>query len=170
MDCSLPGSSVHGIFQARVLEWGAIATLWIYPTFSFPHSIHNLSLCLCSRCYSANRFISTILLDSMVVVYSLSHVWLFCNAMDCSLLGSSVHGISQARILEWVTISFSRGCSWPRDRTCISWIAGRFFTIEPPGKHRFHIYTLNDQIHAKLFCQILIEGLICIQEPCGHKG
>ena len=40
--------------------------------------------------------------------------------MDCSLPGSSVHGISQARILEWVAVSYSRGSSWPRDRTCIS--------------------------------------------------
>ena len=43
--------------------------------------------------------------------------------------GSSVHGILQARILKWVTISFSRGSSWPRDRTYISWTAGRFLTI-----------------------------------------
>ena len=54
--------------------------------------------------------------------------------MDGSLPGSSVHGISQARILEWVAISFSRGSSQPRDWTCISCIAGRFFTAEPPGK------------------------------------
>ena len=45
------------------------------------------------------------------VVQSLSHVWLFCNPMDCSLPSSSVHGIFQARILEWVPISFSRGVS-----------------------------------------------------------
>ena len=43
-----------------------------------------------------------------------------CDAMDCSLPGSSVHGILQARILEWVVISCSRGSSWPRDGTHIS--------------------------------------------------
>ena len=64
----------------------------------------------------------------------LSHVPLFCNPMDCSPRGSSVRGISQVRILEWVAISFSRRSSWPRDRTCVSSIAGRFFTTEPPGK------------------------------------
>ena len=48
---------------------------------------------------------------------------------DCSLPGSSVHGILQARILEWVAISFSRGSSGPRARTQVSHIAGRFFTI-----------------------------------------
>ena len=49
--------------------------------------------------------------------------------MDCSPPGSSVHGISQARILEWVAISFSRGSSWPRDQTHVFCIAGGFFTI-----------------------------------------
>ena len=50
-----------------------------------------------------------------------------CNLMDCSLPGSSVHGISQARILEWVTMPSSRGSSWPRDKTLVSCIAGGFF-------------------------------------------
>ena len=58
-----------------------------------------------------------------------------CNPMECSPPGSSVHRISQARILEWVVISFSRGSSWLRDWTWVSCIAGRFFTSEPPGKH-----------------------------------
>ena len=52
-----------------------------------------------------------------------------CDPMDCSPPGSSVHGILQARILEWVAIPFSRGSSWPRDQTPVSYIAGRFFTI-----------------------------------------
>ena len=43
-----------------------------------------------------------------------------CDPMDCGPLGSSVHGILQARILEWIAFSFSRGSSWPRDRICIS--------------------------------------------------
>ena len=52
-----------------------------------------------------------------------------CNRMDCSPPGSSVHGILQARTLEWVAIPFSRESSWPRDRTWVSCIAGGFFTI-----------------------------------------
>ena len=60
---------------------------------------------------------------------SFSHVQLFCNHMDYSLSGSSFHGIFQARILEWIAISFSRGSSWPRDWTGVSCIAGRFYTI-----------------------------------------
>ena len=51
-----------------------------------------------------------------------------CDPMDCSTPGSSVHGISQARIPEWVAIPSSRGSSWPRDRAWVSCIAGRFFT------------------------------------------
>ena len=60
-----------------------------------------------------------------------------CDPKDCSLQGSSVHGIFQARILEWVAISYFRGSSQPRDQTlfsCVSYIAGGFFTTEPLGK------------------------------------
>ena len=52
-----------------------------------------------------------------------------CSLMDSSLLGSSVHGIFQARILEWVAIAFSRGSSWPKNRTQVSCIADRFFIV-----------------------------------------
>ena len=52
-----------------------------------------------------------------------------CDPMDCSLLGSSLHGILQARVLEWVAISFSRGSSRPMDRTQVSRIAGRRFNL-----------------------------------------
>ena len=55
-----------------------------------------------------------------------------CDPTDCSPPGPSVCGISQARILEWVTMSFSRGSSWPRDRTHISCI-GRW---APPLSHQ----------------------------------
>ena len=54
--------------------------------------------------------------------------------MDSSPPGSSVHGILQARILEWVAISFSRGSSQPRDHTLAFRMAGGFFITEPPGK------------------------------------
>ena len=51
-----------------------------------------------------------------------------CDPMGCSLPGSSVHGILQARILEWVASSFSRGSSPPRDQSWVSHIAGGLFT------------------------------------------
>ena len=65
-----------------------------------------------------------------------------CDPVVCSLPGSSVHGILQARILEWVAISFSRGSSRPRDRTRVSHIAGRHFNLwatreEGLGKYKY---------------------------------
>ena len=67
---------------------------------------------------------------SACVLSHFSHVQL-CDSMDCSLLGSSVHGILQAGILEWVAISSSRGSSQPRDGNLISYVScigGKFFT------------------------------------------
>ena len=55
-----------------------------------------------------------------------------CDPTDCSPPDCSVHGIFQVRMLEWVAISFSGGSSQPRDLTCVSCTAGRFFTTEPP--------------------------------------
>ena len=52
-----------------------------------------------------------------------------CNPMDCSPPGSSVHGILQESLVQWVAIPFSKGSSRPRDQTQVSFIAGRFFTI-----------------------------------------
>ena len=57
-----------------------------------------------------------------------------CNLMDCSLPGSSVHGILQGRMLEWVLISFSGGSSRPGIEPASSALAGGFFTTEPSGK------------------------------------
>ena len=71
------------------------------------------------------------------------------DPMDCSPPGSSVHGILQARILEWVAIPFSRGSSWPRDWTCVSCIAGRFFTIWPPRKSIYWMKKWKAQISHK---------------------
>ena len=58
----------------------------------------------------------------------------FCDPMDCSPSGSSVHGILQARILEWVTMPSSKGFSQPRDRTQVSHIAADSLPSEPLGK------------------------------------
>ena len=67
------------------------------------------------------------LLPWVVVVESLSRD--SCDPMDCSLPATSVHGILQANILEWVAISFSRGSPQSKNRTQVSCIVGRFFTI-----------------------------------------
>ena len=58
-----------------------------------------------------------------------------CDPMDCSPPGSSVHGILQARTLEWVAISFSKGSSRPRDQTQVSCIAGGCFTVSVSANH-----------------------------------
>ena len=57
-----------------------------------------------------------------------------CDPTTCSPPGFSVHGILQARILEWIVIPFSRGSSQPKDRTLVSCITGRFFTVRATGK------------------------------------
>ena len=82
MDCSLPGSSVHGIFQARVLEWGAIAfSAFVAATYENPLTI-----------------------TDFVDVQSCPTLR---DPMDCSPPGSSIHGIFQARVLERGAIAFS---------------------------------------------------------------
>ena len=71
--------------------------------------------------------------------------------MDYSPSVSSVHGILQARILEWVAISFSRGSSWPRNRTLVSCIAGRFLTdwatSEALSTHSLLVHVVSLSLH-----------------------
>ena len=75
----------------------------------------------------------------------------FCvTPMDCSPQGSSVHGILQARILEWVAMPPSRGSSPPRDRTQVC-LAGGFFITEPPRKPREHLYWSKNSSFFELF-------------------
>ena len=109
--------------------------------------------------------------------------------MDCSLLCSSVHGIFQARALEWVAISFSRkGSSWPRDRTQVSRTVGRCFTIwatregyrklfkkgSTTCSHResspwhvkykaVYIYYLGDKVCRRISTQIWLLVMSCIE-------
>ena len=63
-----------------------------------------------------------------------------CNPMDCSPPGSSVHGISQVGILEWVALSCFRGSSQPKDQTHFSCLAGGCFTTASPWKPRVEFY------------------------------
>ena len=108
-DCSPPYSFVHGISQARIPEWVAISfsrgssqprdrtwVSWIASRFFYCLSHQGCSSLACAH---AQLRLS------------------LCNLRNCSLPGSSVHGISQARIPEWVAISFSRGASRARDQT-----------------------------------------------------
>ena len=61
-----------------------------------------------------------------------------CNPMECSPPGSGIHGVFQARVLEWVAISFSRGSSQPRDRTWVSHTLGRrFYHLSHQGSPQY---------------------------------
>ena len=88
--------------------------------------------------------------------------------MDCNIPGSSVHGIFQARILEWVAISFSRGSSRPRDRTQVSYIIGRCFTIWATGKPHFSkcsIYSILSFYTVHEFSQQVYSGGLPFSPP-----
>ena len=127
MDCSLPGSSIHGIFQARVLEWVAIA-------FSNTIMRNGILPFHISTYYKLNVFYvasqsSIQLLFEWLKVKVAQSCPALCNPLDCSLPGSSAHGILQARILEWVTIPFSRWSSQPRNWIYVSYMADRFLTV-----------------------------------------
>ena len=113
-----------------------------------------------------------------VVIESISYIQLFSDPMDCSLPGSSVHGISQARILEWVAISFSRGSSQPKDWTWISCI-GRWILYHGPTREvHFLLYLLlisvssNSNVNSRkirnlsfVHIQYLEDGLVPSRHP-----
>ena len=117
IDCSPPGSSVHGILQARILEWVAMP-------YSRGSSQPRDRTCLFCRSCIAGRLFTA---EPSVRVFVTQSCLTLCDPMDCSLPGSSVYGsvlgILRARILECVAISSSRGSSQPRDRTHISYIS-----------------------------------------------
>ena len=136
MDCSPPGSSVHGILQARILEWVAI---------SFSRGSSNPGIDPRSPTLQADALPSEppgkSPLGIHIHINNVHAQWLqscptLCDPMDCSLPGSSVHGILQARTLEWVTTSSSRRFFQPRNRTCVfygSCTAGGFFLLSYRG-------------------------------------
>ena len=119
--------------------------------FSFPetlrcltHKAGTMTVPTWHTVHGTNKVIQVKLIKSLtrslarvVAIWLLRHVLLFSDPVHCSLPGSSVHGISQVRILEWVAISFSRGSSWPRDWTLITCIGRRILyhwnTWEAPG-------------------------------------
>ena len=105
MDCSLPGSSVHSVFQARILEWVTIP-------FSRGSSQPRDQTCFsCTSCI-AGRFFTNEPPGKSPGVKVIQSSPTLCDPKDCI-----VHGILQARILEWVVFPFCRGSSQPRDQT-----------------------------------------------------
>ena len=136
MHCSPPGSSVHGILQARILNWVAMPSSMASSQLRDRNWVSSVS-CIGRQVHyhwhplgSPQFFLYPEIIERDIHFYNPK--WsevaqsypTLCDAMDCSLPGFSIHGILQARILEWVTISFSRGSSRPRDRTRVFCIGG----------------------------------------------
>ena len=134
------------------------AAFSVRPTFFLPQCVRKSFRYICIST-STNRFIRNIFLDSTYihcvrVLSRFSHVWL-CDPMDCSPPGSSVHGIFQARMVEWVAMPSSRGSSWPRGWTHISscllqWQVGSL-PLAPPGKPicvNTGCFSLSDLLHS----------------------
>ena len=149
MDCSPQDSSIHGIFQPRILKWVAIFysrgsswprdRTWVScigffttepsgkPIYKIYGVMQNGKLCVCAK--------------------SLQSCLTLCNPMNCSPPGSSVHGILQARILEWVAVPFSRESSqsadWTRVSCLLHWQAGSLVLV-PPGKPEYSAIKKNE--------------------------
>ena len=124
---------IAGIFQTRIVEWAAVSssrgapwsrdrTLVSCVSCTGRWILHHRTTWGAGFCTSINEQCE----NQKQVTQSRPTL---CDPMDCSLPGSSVHGILQARILEWVAFPFSRGSSQPRDQTQVSHIVGRFFTV-----------------------------------------
>ena len=79
-----------------------------------------------------------------------------CDPVDYSPSGSSVHGVLQARILEWIVMSSSGGSSLPGDWTHVSCLAGRFFTTEALGNHPHTLTFLSLSLSLSLYIYIYI--------------
>ena len=102
--------------------------------------IVDLQCCVSFRYTAKNIYICMSVCVLLIVVQLLSHVQLFYDSVDCNPPGFSVRGISQARILEYGAISFSRGSYWPRNQIPVSFIVGRSFSSEPPRKPSIYMY------------------------------
>ena len=122
---------VPGILQARILEWVAFH---FSRGSSQPRNQTHCRQILYQLSHKGSPKASTCYVCSTqhtgsLCAKSLQSCLTLCDPMDCSPPGCSIHGILQARRLEWAAITFSRGSSQPRDRTLVSCIAGRFFTV-----------------------------------------
>ena len=105
------------------------------------------------------KYLGMLMLSMKVKVKVTQSCPTLCDHMDCSLPGSSAHGILQAKILQWVAIPFSRVSSQPRDRTQVSHIAGGFFTIWATGEAMFSIHI--DIILFNIYMVSIFSEMIC---------
>ena len=140
--------------------------LWIY-FHLFVHSIVGSTACfevliagnISGPCNNVDHCLFVILFSPMLYGNTLLCFFLviqlcptLCDPMDCSQPGSSVHGILQARILEWVAIPFFTVSLWPRGWTQVSCTAGRFFTIWDTRKAQ----------HSPKFPCVILVALQCL--------
>ena len=125
MDCSPPGSSVHEISQTRILEFLAISS----SRGSFRPRDRTCISCIGRQILHCWAIRETLYMCIVSVSCSGMPYSLRIDPKDYNLPGSSVHGILQTRILEWVAIPFSRWSSWPRDQMQVSCMSSRFFTV-----------------------------------------
>ena len=171
MDCTPPGFSVHGILQARILEWVAIS-------FSRgPSNPGNKPGCLALQAdslLSATR--EALYLWNINIIFKtkgkkvlVAQSYLTLQSYGLNPPGSSVHGILQSGILEWVAISFSRGSSWAKDQTWVSCIENRLLTSEPPRKHKHNF--LNKVIIIQVFFHMAFMKFTTFWGiPCGSDS
>ena len=153
MDYSLPGSSVHGILQAGILEWVVMPSSrrssqprdqtclfhllhWqVCPSPLAPPGKPRYLGCTCKRVHEYLCVEYFVLWRRYLMDIWNQKMYDSCDPMDYSLPGSSVHGISQPRILEWVTISFSKSSSLTQGfEPGSSALQAGSLPSEPPGK------------------------------------
>ena len=134
------GENLVPLFPETTESWLLLYLCGMWTLFIWNPFWPKTAKCVFFRIYSTTFLVSNL---NMLYLLSWLHVMLelvmcmlvaqlcltLCDPMDCSSAGSSVPGILQAGILEWVTIPFSRGSSWLRDGSWVSCIAGRFLTV-----------------------------------------
>ena len=171
MDCWPPGSSVHGIFQARILKWVytflprdqtrvslSPALAGRFFTTSATWEAHRakwtgslsyvsqaasiwLQICLYSGSFAACAF--DLCMTAAAAAKSRQSCLTLCDPMDCSLPGSSVHGIFQARVLEWVAIAFSVCRTGDHENSSLA------LSLQPLGgstKHTFYYKWVSESL------------------------
>ena len=146
MDCSPPDSSVHGIFQARILEWVVIS---YSRGSSWSRDQTDISGVSC---------IGGGILCEVKVTQSCPTL---CDCMNCGLPGSSVTGVLQARILGWVAIPFSRDLSHPGIKPRSPTLQSESSPSEPPGKPWVQALGWEDPLEMgiTIHSSILVHGV-----------
>ena len=154
--CSLPYLTL-----LRVLCWFLILHL----TFTLiPPGSQSRPTCLSYRLFLGDLKTLNTTYILKVKVKLLSRCPTLCDPMDCSLPGSSVHGIFQARVLEWVIISFSRGSFQSRDRTQVSHCRQMLYRLSHQGSPYIYWWLLNLDVEPWLLLRTLMYN--CLLHIC----